>query len=112
MSLIPFADLPIEGLLSKAYAKARRQEISRDHAGAYKAGSPLPFGNTVYVTCVDRERNVVSLINSVFSAFGSGVVAGDTGICLQNRGPALWLIRSIPMPWHQASVRCIRSSQR
>ena len=81
-----FADLPIDGLLSKAYAKARRQEISRDHAGVYKAGSPLPFGNTVYVSCVDREGNVVSLINSVFSAFGSGVVAGDTGICLQNRG--------------------------
>jgi gamma-glutamyltranspeptidase/glutathione hydrolase len=81
-----FADLPIEGLLSKAYAKARRQEIVRDRAGDYQAGSPLPYGNTVYVSCVDRERNVVSLINSLFTAFGSGVVAGDTGICLQNRG--------------------------
>jgi gamma-glutamyltranspeptidase/glutathione hydrolase len=60
--------------------------MSRERAGDYKAGSPLPFGNTVYVSCVDRERNVVSLINSVFAAFGSGVVAGDTGICLQNRG--------------------------
>jgi gamma-glutamyltranspeptidase / glutathione hydrolase len=80
-----FADLPTDGLLSKEYAKARRQEISRTRAGLYKAGNPLPFGNTVYVSCVDRERNVVSLINSVFSAFGSGVVAGDTGICLQNR---------------------------
>jgi gamma-glutamyltranspeptidase / glutathione hydrolase len=81
-----YADLPVEGLLSKEYAKARRQEMARDRAGDYKAGSPLPFGNTVYVSCVDRERNVVSLINSVFNAFGSGVVAGDTGICLQNRG--------------------------
>jgi gamma-glutamyltranspeptidase/glutathione hydrolase len=81
-----FTDLPIPGLLSKAYAAARRQEISRDQAGDYQAGSPLPFGNTVYVACVDREGNVVSLINSLFTAFGSGVVAGDTGICLQNRG--------------------------
>jgi gamma-glutamyltranspeptidase/glutathione hydrolase len=81
-----FADLPIDGLLSKAYAKARRQEMSRERAGLYKTGNPLPFGNTVYVSCVDREGNVVSLINSVFTAFGSGVVAGDTGICLQNRG--------------------------
>jgi gamma-glutamyltranspeptidase/glutathione hydrolase len=81
-----FAQLPIEGLLSKQYANARRQEISRERAGLYKAGNPLPFGNTVYVSCVDREGNVVSLINSVFAAFGSGVVAGDTGICLQNRG--------------------------
>jgi gamma-glutamyltranspeptidase/glutathione hydrolase len=81
-----FADLPIDGLLSKAYAKARRQEIAPDRAGDYHAGSPIPFGNTVYVACVDGERNVVSLINSVFTTFGSGVVAGDTGICLQNRG--------------------------
>jgi gamma-glutamyltranspeptidase / glutathione hydrolase len=81
-----FGDLPIEGLLSKEYAKARRQEMSPERASDYTAGSPLPFGNTVYVSCVDRERNVVSLISSVFAAFGSGVVAGDTGICLQNRG--------------------------
>jgi gamma-glutamyltranspeptidase / glutathione hydrolase len=81
-----FADLPIAGLLSKEYAKARRQEIARDRAGDYAAGRPSPFGNTVYVSCVDRERNVVSLIHSLFTAFGSGVVAGDTGICLQNRG--------------------------
>jgi gamma-glutamyltranspeptidase / glutathione hydrolase len=81
-----FADLPIVGLLSKEYAKARRQEIDRQHAGDYAAGSPLPFGNTVYVSCVDRERNVVSLIHSLFMGFGSGVVAGETGICLQNRG--------------------------
>jgi gamma-glutamyltranspeptidase/glutathione hydrolase len=81
-----FADLPVEGLLSKEYAKARRQEIDRQHASDYAAGSPLPFGNTVYVSCVDRERNVVSLIHSVFMGFGSGVVAGETGICLQNRG--------------------------
>jgi gamma-glutamyltranspeptidase / glutathione hydrolase len=81
-----FAHLPIAGLLSKEYAKTRRQEIARDRAGDYQAGCPLPFGNTVYVSCVDREGNVVSLINSIFAAFGSGVVAGDTGICLQNRG--------------------------
>ena len=80
------AMLPIQGLLSKEYAKARRQEIALDRAGDYAAGVPLPFGNTVYVSCVDRERNVVSLINSLFTAFGSGVVAGETGICLQNRG--------------------------
>jgi gamma-glutamyltranspeptidase / glutathione hydrolase len=81
-----FADLPLVGLLSKAYAKARRQEIAHNRAGDYQAGCPLPFGNTVYVSCVDREGNVVSLIHSIFAAFGSGVVAGDTGICLQNRG--------------------------
>ncbi|MGH8056222.1 MAG: gamma-glutamyltransferase [Candidatus Entotheonellia bacterium] len=81
-----FADVPVAGLLSKAYAASRRSEIQHDRAGDYAAGDPVAFGNTVYVACVDRDRNVVSLINSVFSAFGSGVVAGDTGILLQNRG--------------------------
>jgi gamma-glutamyltranspeptidase/glutathione hydrolase len=78
--------VPVQGLLSKAYAAARRQEITLDHAGDYGPGNPLPFGNTVYISCVDRARNAVSLIHSVFEGFGSGVVAGDTGICLQNRG--------------------------
>jgi len=78
--------VPVQGLLSKAYAAARRQEIALDRAGDYGPGNPLPFGNTVYISCVDRARNAVSLIHSVFEGFGSGVVAGDTGICLQNRG--------------------------
>ncbi len=80
------AAVPVPGLLSKAYAAARRQEMSLDRAGEYAAGEPVPFSNTVYVSCVDRDRNVVSLIYSLFMGFGSGVVAGDTGICLHNRG--------------------------
>lgn len=80
------AALPIEGLLSKAYAAERRQDIHPSHANDYAPGEPVPFSNTVYVSCVDKDRNVVSLIHSLFMGFGSGVVAGDTGICLQNRG--------------------------
>ncbi|MGE3539565.1 MAG: gamma-glutamyltransferase [Candidatus Tectimicrobiota bacterium] len=81
-----WAAVPVDGLLSKAYATARRQEILRDRASDYRPGAPANFSNTVYVTCVDSERNTVSLINSLFMGFGSGIVAGDTGICLQNRG--------------------------
>jgi gamma-glutamyltranspeptidase / glutathione hydrolase len=80
------AVIPVAGLLSKPYADARRREITLDRAGDYAPGNPAAFGNTVYVTCVDRERNAVSLINSLFTGFGSGIVAGDTGICLHNRG--------------------------
>lgn len=81
-----FATIPVDGLLSKAYAAARRAEIALNQAHDYAAGDPVAFGNTVYISCVDSERNTVSLIHSVFAGFGSGVVAGDTGICLQNRG--------------------------
>src|SRR6185295_12942948 len=42
--------------------------------------------DTVYLTVVDKDRNVVSLIESIFEAFGSGLVAGDTGLILHNRG--------------------------
>jgi gamma-glutamyltranspeptidase/glutathione hydrolase len=78
--------VPMHGLLSKAYAAQRRRDIWRDRASDFMPGDPLPFGDTVYVSCVDRDRNVVSLIHSLYMGFGSGVVAGDTGICLQNRG--------------------------
>lgn len=80
------AHVPVAGLLSKAYAAARRQEIVRERASDYLPGTPATFSDTVYVTCVDSERNAVSLINSLYMGFGSGLVAGDTGICMQNRG--------------------------
>ncbi len=80
------AHVPVAGLLSKAYAAARRQEIVRERASDYLPGTPATFSDTVYVTCVDSERNAVSLINSLYMGFGSGIVAGDTGICMQNRG--------------------------
>jgi gamma-glutamyltranspeptidase/glutathione hydrolase len=80
------ATVPVQGLLAKAYAAARRQELVSDRAGEYAPGDPAPFSNTVYVSCVDAARNVVSLIYSLFMGFGSGIVADDTGICLQNRG--------------------------
>jgi gamma-glutamyltranspeptidase/glutathione hydrolase len=83
-----YATIPVAGLLSQAYAAARRCDIALERASDYVPGNPAAFGNTVYVTCVDSERNVVSLIHSLFESisFGSGVVVGDTGICLQNRG--------------------------
>jgi gamma-glutamyltranspeptidase/glutathione hydrolase len=82
-----FGKQPIEQLISKEYAKTRRALI--DPA---KAIDPPPYGrfnlgaDTTYFTVVDKDRNAVSFINSLFNAFGSGIVAGDTGIMLHNRG--------------------------
>jgi gamma-glutamyltranspeptidase / glutathione hydrolase len=76
----------LSGLLSKEYAARRRSLIDPERA-AFSVEPGIPEdGDTVYLTVVDRERNVVSFINSIFNAFGSGMVAGDTGIVLQNRG--------------------------
>jgi gamma-glutamyltranspeptidase/glutathione hydrolase len=82
-----FAATPVAELLSRDYAARRRALI--DPAKAMDPPSPgdVPAGrDTTYLTVVDKDRNAVSFINSLFFAFGSGVVAGDTGIILQNRG--------------------------
>jgi gamma-glutamyltranspeptidase/glutathione hydrolase len=88
----------LKRMLSKEYAAERRRQFNPEHAAeAYApmalAGSaqvpeepPQARGDTIYMTVADREGNVVSLIQSLFEAFGSGIVAGDTGIVLHNRG--------------------------
>lgn len=80
------ANVPVSRLLSKEYAAKRRKLIHRDHAMPSAEPGITENGDTVYLTVVDKDRNVVSFINSIFGPFGSGLVAGDTGIILQNRG--------------------------
>lgn len=80
------ADIPLEALLSEAYAARRRGMIEPDRAMVrVPAGQPAGE-DTIYLTVVDGEGNACSLINSLYHGFGSGMVAGETGICLQNRG--------------------------
>jgi len=82
-----FAKVPVKELLSKEYATSRRALIDPDKTiTSPNPGEISGGGDTTYFTVVDKDRNVVSFINSLYSAFGSGIVAGDTGICLQNRG--------------------------
>ena len=88
----------IERMLSKEYAAERRKEINTDKAAAdYKplaiegrttpggGDDPIGRGDTIYLTAADAEGNVISLIQSIYETFGSGIVAGDTGIVLHNR---------------------------
>lgn len=82
-----FAQVPIAELLSKDYAAKRRALINPNKALDSPPPGQINTGSdTTYLTVVDKDGNAVSFINSIFDSFGSGIVAGDTGIVLQDRG--------------------------
>jgi gamma-glutamyltranspeptidase/glutathione hydrolase len=79
--------IPTEELLSKDYAARRRSLIHKDRAAEATAIPAGSFGrDTIYLCVIDEAGNAVSLIQSLYFSFGSAVVAGETGIVLQNRG--------------------------
>ena len=86
------AKVPVAELLSKEYATKRRGLIDPHKAlDSPPAGEVNMGSDTTYLTVIDKDGNAVSFINSLFDAFGSGIVAGDTGIVFQNRGSAFSL---------------------
>jgi gamma-glutamyltranspeptidase / glutathione hydrolase len=79
--------LPVSTLLSKNWAHERAKHIDPRHADCdAKAGDLPPGSETTYLSVVDRDGNMVSLIQSNYAAFGSGIVAPGTGFVLHNRG--------------------------
>ncbi len=83
-----FADVPVAALISKAYA-AKRRALIRPRRARRKinAGDPkLSHGDTVYLTVADNDRNMVSLIQSNYRGFGSGLVPDGLGFVFQDRG--------------------------
>ena len=79
--------VPVAEMLDKAYAAKLRKRIAMDRAMPPPAPDIFPaHSDTVYLTAVDRDRNVCSFINSTFSNFGTGLVTPKSGIPLQNRG--------------------------
>lgn len=75
-----------EELLSKAYAEKLRARINPIIARNEQPADNFSTGDTVYVAVVDEKRNVVSMISSIYKAFGSGITVPGTGLVLQNRG--------------------------
>ncbi|MBK8979910.1 MAG: gamma-glutamyltransferase [Planctomycetes bacterium] len=81
-----FTDVPVERLISKDYAAERRRRLDLSHAAdVIDAGGPRD-GDTVYLATADSEGNMVSLIQSNYRGFGSGVTPPELGFCLQDRG--------------------------
>ena len=79
-----FAEVPVESLISKGYAEQRRKLIGKSAAKRYDAG-PVD-GDTIYLTVADKDRNMVSLIQSNYRGMGSGMCPDGLGFCLQDRG--------------------------
>jgi len=78
----------LERLISKDYAALRRSEINMTRAATTYSPdfAGVDLGDTIYLTAADEHGNVISFIQSLFSSFGAGFVAGDTGITMHNRG--------------------------
>jgi gamma-glutamyltranspeptidase/glutathione hydrolase len=116
-----FADVPVDLLISKPYAEARRglldakragrsfptwkiemhvtsgqeiQKVIREHLE--EADQKLREGDTIYLTVADKDRNMVSLIQSNFRGFGSGLCPDGLGFCLQDRGELFTLQEGQP----------------
>jgi gamma-glutamyltranspeptidase/glutathione hydrolase len=93
-----FAKVPAGGIISKEYAADRAKTIDMNKAHCdVRPGDPGRFGNdTVYLSAVDKEGNIVSLIQSLSGGFGSGVVVEGFGLLLQNRGGGFLLDPNSP----------------
>ncbi len=97
-----FTKVPVPSMLSKEHAAKRAQLI--DPAKAACAVKPSQFagltsstgGDTIYLSVIDRDGNIVSLIQSLFGSFGSGLVPPETGFMLHNRGALFTLNANHP----------------
>ena len=90
-----FAKVPVKGLISKDYAKERAKLIDPDHANC-EVSYGTPRSDTTYLTAVDRDGNIVSLIQSNYETFGSGITVKGMGFVLQDRGALFSLDPSSP----------------
>ena len=79
-----FYSSPVERLISKEYADERRKLIGKSAASRYDVG--ITDGDTIYLTVADKDRNMVSLIQSNYRGMGSGMCPTGLGFCLQDRG--------------------------
>ena len=89
---VEFADVPIDWLISKEYAKQRAKLIHPKRARKrVRHGDPDLDSDTVYLTAADGDGNMISLIQSIYRGFGSAICAEGTGFPMQNRGQAFSL---------------------
>jgi gamma-glutamyltranspeptidase / glutathione hydrolase len=97
-----FSKVPVRELISKSLAEQRARTIDPDHAQSHVPPSHLAAlsdkhgGDTIYMCAIDKDGTIVSLIQSNYAGFGSGLVPPGTGFMLQNRGALFTLERGHP----------------
>lgn len=93
-----FSKVPVQGMLSKQYAGERAALVDKDRAKCdVGPGNPIPGeGDTIYMTVIDRDGNIASLIQSLYNGFGSGLAVPQFGFHLHNRGALFTLDPSHP----------------
>ncbi len=93
-----FAKIPTAGMISMQYARERAKLIDPQKARCeVSPGTPPEVsGDTIYLSVVDRDGNIVSLIQSLYDHFGSGIGVDDFGFILQNRGALFTLDAAHP----------------
>lgn len=89
-------EVPVERLLSVREAERMRAGISLERAASPAEVDRSLHSDTTYFTVVDRDRNAVSFINSLFSAFGSAITGPESGVIVQNRGSSFRLVEGHP----------------
>ena len=105
-----FSDVPVEDLLSSAYADQVRGLINPDKAQFDLPSSPLPpHKSTVYVSVVDKDRNACSFINTVFHTFGAGLLLRSQGSCSNAVVRVLLFNQAIRIALNPGSGLCIPS---
>lgn len=80
------ADVPVEMMLSADFAAEMRAQIDMDKAMEAPEATGPAYRDTVYLSVIDKDRNAVSFINSLYMPFGSALAAPRSGVLLQNRG--------------------------
>jgi gamma-glutamyltranspeptidase / glutathione hydrolase len=92
-----FMRMDPDALLADAFIAARRAQLDPRRAAEHvQPGDVLTASETIYLAASDADGNMVSLISSIYYAFGSGVVAPGTGITLQNRGAGFTMTDGLP----------------
>jgi gamma-glutamyltranspeptidase / glutathione hydrolase len=91
-----FGSIPVTQLTSKQFAARRAARIDASHANCQVAPGALAGSDTTYLSVVDREGNILSLIQSNYASFGSDVTVQGMGFVLQNRGGLFSVDRKSP----------------